>query len=127
MLSRFQYELAIPMSGLFGVSFYNATEVPTQDGYKQEPLSGDSFPWSWFVSRHTGACVRAFKIGDPFCGGIRILAAGIGDGVQAYDIPASMMVAHDLSRIWAMTQENFYDDYYPALLLVREIPRHFHP
>jgi len=120
MLSRFQYELGIPMGGLFGVSFYDAAKVPTEDGYKQEPLSKDSLPWAWFVSRHTGACVMAFLLDKS----VRILATSIGDGPAAYDIPAGMMLVHDLGRVWAMTQENFDEDYCATLVLVSKIPKH---
>ena len=120
---RQQFELAIPMGGLFGVSLYSVVGVPTLDGYRQEPLDGYAFSWQWFANLHTADCVRAFLLYKP----VRILATSIGDGPAAYDIPAGMMVVHDLGRVWAMTLENFDEDYYAVQALVSRIPKNSNP
>ena len=114
-----QYKMLLPMGGLYAVSFYDGTRVPTKDGYRQEPLNGYALPWKWFVSPTSNSCVRAFLLKEP----IRILAASVGDGDQAYDIPASLVLVHGLHRIWAMTPESFESEYYPVASLIEKIPK----
>lgn len=120
MLNR--YELLLPMGGLYGVSFYSVTRIPTKDGYHQEPIDTYSLPWAWFVNRKTGSCVRAFLIGDAFRDGIRVMAASIGNGADVYDIPTGQMLVHDLGRIWAPAPEDFNAEYYPMSALIGKIP-----
>ena len=128
MLNR-QYELLLPMGGLYGVSFYDVTMIPCKDGYHQEPIDGYSLPWSWFVNRRTGSCVRAFLIekDNLLRDGIRVMAASVSNGSDVYDIPTGQMLVHDLGRIWAMTPENFDVEYYSMAALIGKIPENSSP
>jgi hypothetical protein len=123
MLSGRQYELALPMGIFCAASFYSAVKVHTLDGYYQEPLDGYSFPWQWFVNRYTAGCVRAFLLDKP----VRVLAANIDDGSAVYDIPAGMMLVHDLGRIWAMTLGHFNAEYLPVAALIEKMPENSQP
>jgi len=111
------------MGGLFGVSFYKIDKIPTKDGYRQESMDGGSLPWKWFVSQKTGECVRAFLIDGRVlaCEGMRVLAASIGKAPAVYDVPAGLMLVHDLERVWAVTQEYFDAEFCLASALVVEI------
>lgn len=107
-MSGQKYELALPFSGLYGTSFYDTKKIKTDHGYLQESLNPYRFPWQWFVNINTKTCVRAFLIEGA---GMRILGSPIGQGAAAYDIPAGLMLLHDLGRIWAMDRAGFESEY----------------
>jgi hypothetical protein len=111
------FELLLPMGGLFGVSIYKSA-IETPDGYRDEPVDPYSLPWKWHVSVKTYACVRATKLQGP----MRILASPVGEGASAYDVPPTMMLVHDLGRIWAMDPMDFQTEYRPADILVQTAP-----
>jgi hypothetical protein len=116
-MSTRQFELLLPMGGLFGVSIYKAA-VETPDGYRDEPVDPYSLDWRWYVHIRTYECVRMAGLRGP----MRVLGSPLGEGASAYDVPHTMVLVHDLMHIWAMTPFDFQTEYDSAKLLVEAMP-----
>jgi hypothetical protein len=114
-----QFELLLPMGGLFGVSIYHKASVGMENGYRDEPIDPYSLPWEWWVNNRTHECVRMTRLGGP----VRILASPIGDGAAAYDVPGGMVLVHDLGCIWVMGPMDFQTQYISVELLVQAMPQ----
>jgi hypothetical protein len=112
-----KFELMLPMGSLFGVTIYKAP-VETPDGYRDEPIDPHSLDWHWYANIKTYECVRAAKL--P--GLMRVLASPIGEGASAYDVPGTMLLVHDLGRVWAMDPWDFQVEYDSVELLVKAMP-----
>lgn len=116
-MSTRQFELLLPMGGLYGVSIYKAS-VETPDGYRDEPIDPYSLSWEWYVNTRTHTCVRMARPDGP----VRVLASPIGNGAAVYDIPSGMVLVHDLGCIWAMAPMDFMTEHTSAKLLVEAMP-----
>lgn len=100
---------------LFGLTVYDGrreyTEPDTIElknrNYRQQSMSFEDLPWSWYVSRETGEAVRAFKMDIP----LRIMGDPVGNGAAAYDVPEGGYLAHDMRIAWVIRPEDFEREY----------------
>jgi len=114
MLGR-KYELIIPYKMLESLAFYDGERefmepetVSEKDrNYRQKHLQPQDLPWRWFVDEK-GACIRAFYLDRS----IRVLGWQLSkDSPAAFDIPKGLWLVHDMSRIWAVSPEDFEKTY----------------
>lgn len=107
-MSERKFEILQPFGGLHGISFYSAQRQTTSDGYKETRLSYDYFNWEWYVSRKTGQCVKSVILKHP----VRVLGSPVEKEKSAvHDYPEKHRMVHDLSRVWAMTLDDFVKEF----------------